>query len=100
MMRAASSSRCGAPSRPPSGSGAGACPACRAATLLHRGDYDTLPAARRALVAWAAAAGYAPTGSMRTLYLQFGAEPELRLPRGWVVDRAAEFVTELQLPVA
>lgn len=75
-------------------------PACRAATLLHRGDYGTLPEARGALVAWAAAAGLTPSASMRTLYLQFGAEPELRLPRGWVVDQAAEFVTELQLPVA
>lgn len=74
-------------------------PGCQAATLLHRGDYDTLPTAMATLRAWAAAAGYGPTGPMRTLYLQFGAEPELRLPRGWVVDRATEFVTELQLPV-
>jgi hypothetical protein len=36
---------------------------------------------------------------MRTLYLQFGAEPELRLPPGWVVGRDEELVTELQLPV-
>jgi hypothetical protein len=70
------------------------------ATLLHRGDYDTLPAARDALAAWTVASGDVPAGRMRTLYLQFGAEPELRLPHGWVVERAAEFVTELQLPVA
>jgi effector-binding domain-containing protein len=74
--------------------------ACQAATILHRGDYDTLPAAGAALVAWAQAAGYRAAGPMRTLYLQFGAEPELRLPPGWVVQRATEFVTELQLPVA
>ena len=37
---------------------------------------------------------------MRTLYLQFGAEPDLRLPAGYVVARSADFVTELQLPVA
>jgi DNA-binding transcriptional MerR regulator len=74
-------------------------PACQAATILHRGDYDTLPAAGAALLDWARAAGYRPDGPMRTLYLQFGAEPELRLPRGWVVERATEFVTELQLPV-
>jgi hypothetical protein len=36
---------------------------------------------------------------MRILYLQFGAEPELRVPRGYVVERDADFVTELQLPV-
>jgi hypothetical protein len=37
---------------------------------------------------------------MRTLYLQFGAEPELRVPPGWVVQRDADLITELQLPVA
>jgi DNA-binding transcriptional MerR regulator len=74
-------------------------PAVRAVTLLHRGDYTSLAAARRQLVDWAAAAGYEGAGAIRTLYLQFGAEPELRLPRGWVVRREQDFVTELQLPV-
>jgi hypothetical protein len=37
---------------------------------------------------------------MRTLYLAFGADPELRVPPGYVVDRDEDFVTELQLPVA
>jgi DNA-binding transcriptional MerR regulator len=75
-------------------------PACRAATLLHRGSYASLAAARRSLTEWLAAAGLAAAGSMRILYLQFGAEPELRLPRGWVVPRAADFVTEVQQPLA
>jgi hypothetical protein len=75
-------------------------PACRAATLLHRGDYDTLGAARSELEGWVAAAGLEPAGPLRVLYLQFGAEPELRVPRGWVVPAAEDFVTELQLPVA
>jgi DNA-binding transcriptional MerR regulator len=75
-------------------------PACRAATLLHRGDYDTLGTARAALEQWAAAARLDVTGPLRILYLQFGAEPELRVPRGWVVPEAAQFVTEVQLPVA
>lgn len=74
-------------------------PACRAVTLLHRGSYATLHRARQTLEAWARAAGEEPVAPMRTLYLQFGAEPELRLPRGWVVDQAADLVTELQLPV-
>jgi hypothetical protein len=34
------------------------------------------------------------------LYLQFGGEPELELPADYLVDRSADFVTELQLPVA
>jgi hypothetical protein len=40
------------------------------------------------------------TGPARILYLQFGAEAELRLPRGYVVERDADFLSELQLPVA
>lgn len=80
--------------------GVGVLEACRVATVVHRGPYATLGAARDALVAWAVAGGYAPTGPLRILYLQFGAESELRLPRGWVVERASDFVTELQLPIA
>jgi DNA-binding transcriptional MerR regulator len=75
-------------------------PACRVASILHRGPYETLGAALRVLEGWAAAAGYEPAGRTRILYLQFGAESELRVPRGWVVDRAADFMTELQLPIA
>lgn len=71
----------------------------RVATVVHRGPYATLGAARDSLLAWAGAGGYAPAGPLRILYLQFGAESELRLPRGWVVERASDFVTELQLPI-
>lgn len=74
-------------------------PACRAASVIHRGPYGGVAHARRALEDWAAAAGLTAAGPMRTLYLQFGAEPELRVPRGYVVERDADFVTELQLPV-
>jgi len=80
--------------------GVGRLPASRAATILHHGGYDSLPEARADLVAWVTAAGHAPAGPLRILYLQFGAEPELRLPRGWTVERDADFVTELQLPIA
>ena len=60
-----------------------------------------LAAAReRARARGSTAAGLAPTGPLRILYLQFGAEPELRLPRGYLVERDADFVTELQLPVS
>jgi DNA-binding transcriptional MerR regulator len=75
-------------------------PACRVASVIHRGEYDGIASARRRLLGWVAAAGLSVTGPMRTLYLQFGAEPELQLPPGWVVQRDADFVTELQLPVA
>jgi DNA-binding transcriptional MerR regulator len=75
-------------------------PACRAATLIHRGSYAGLAAAEAALREWVAAAGQAPTGETRIVYLQFGAEPELRVPPAYLVDRSADFVTELQLELA
>ena len=74
-------------------------PACRVASVIHRGDYGGVAPARQRLMQWVAAAGLTPDGPMRTLYLQFGAEPDLQLPPGWVVERDADFVTELQLPV-
>lgn len=74
-------------------------PAGRAASVIHRGTYDGVPAARRRLERWVAASGLAATGPLRILYLQFGAEPELRVPSGYLVTRDADFVTELQLPV-
>jgi DNA-binding transcriptional MerR regulator len=74
--------------------------ACRAATAIVRGGYEAIPGARAALERWVAAAGLHQAGPLRILYLQFGAEPELRLPPGFVVRRSADYVTELQLPVA
>jgi DNA-binding transcriptional MerR regulator len=75
-------------------------PACRAATLIVRGPYDLVRDGRRALEEWVDAAGLQPAGAVRIIYLQFGAEPELRLPRGYVVERDADLVTEVQVPVA
>lgn len=74
-------------------------PATRAACLIHRGDYPGIAAVRATLERWVAAADLVTAGPMRTIYLQFGAEPELRIPPGWVVARSADLVTELQLPV-
>ena len=74
-------------------------PACRVASVIHRGPYAGVADARAGLLRWTEAAGLTASGPMRTLYLQFGAEPELRLPPGWVVERDEQFVTELQLPV-
>lgn len=75
-------------------------PATRAATAIQRGDYDRVAEAQVMLEQWAAEAGLQQTGPLRILYLQFGAEPELAVPRGYVVERAADFLTELQLPIA
>jgi DNA-binding transcriptional MerR regulator/effector-binding domain-containing protein len=74
-------------------------PACRVASVIHRGSYGGVAAARRTLLRWAEASGLDAAGPMRTLYLQFGAEPELRVPPGWVVQRDEQLLTELQLPV-
>ena len=73
--------------------------ACRAATVIVRGSYDLVREGRGALEAWVEAAGLRRTGQLRIIYLQFGAEPELRLPRGYVVEDDADLVTEVQLPV-
>ena len=75
-------------------------PAARVASVIVRGSYRGVGTARAALEHWASVAGLEPAGAMRTLYLQFGADPELRVPPGWVVQRDDEFLTELQLPVA
>jgi DNA-binding transcriptional MerR regulator/effector-binding domain-containing protein len=74
-------------------------PAARVASVIVRGSYRGVASARAALERWVKVAGLDPAGPMRTIYLQFGAEPELRVPPGWVVERDEELVTELQLPV-
>jgi DNA-binding transcriptional MerR regulator len=74
-------------------------PPGRMASVIHRGSYGGLASAREALDRWIQAAGLAPSGPLRVLYLQFGAEPELRVPRAYLVERDVDFVTELQQPV-
>jgi DNA-binding transcriptional MerR regulator len=74
-------------------------PAVRAATVLVGGGYGGLRDARLALDRWVSAAGMAATGPLRIRYLQFGAERELGVPAGYVVERPDDYLTELQLPV-
>lgn len=74
--------------------------ACRAATMIVRGPYELVREARGAVERWVEAAGLEPAGELRIIYLQFGAEPELRVPRGYIVELDADLVTEVQLPVA
>ena len=74
-------------------------PACRAATAIVRGPYERMAAARAALETWVDAAALSRSGPPRVLYLQFGAPADLRLPAGYVVERAEDYVTELQLPI-
>jgi len=74
-------------------------PAVQAATLLHRGSYATFHTTERLLREWVNASGLRPLGEHRIVYLQFGAEEDLRLPANYVVNTAAELLTELQIPV-
>jgi DNA-binding transcriptional MerR regulator len=74
-------------------------PAIRAATILHRGSYGSLEETRALLDAWLAGSGLQRQSPERVLYLQFGAEADLRLPAAYVVSSAAELLTELQVPV-
>ena len=74
-------------------------PAIRAATIIVRGGYDRLGDGRTALEGWVGAAGLRAAGPLRIVYLQYGAAPDLRIPSGYVVLDAADYVTELQLPV-
>jgi effector-binding domain-containing protein len=75
-------------------------PPARMATVIHRGSYGGLRQVRRALDRWVSVTGAAAVGPLRILYLQFGADPRLGLPRRYLVDAAADYVTELQLPIA
>lgn len=75
-------------------------PPVRAATIIQRGAYDGLTRASDALGDWLQVTGRPTTGRLRIVYLQFGAEPELRVPAGYLAGRDADFVTELQLELA
>lgn len=74
-------------------------PATRAATVIVRGRYERIAMARTGLERWVESAGLVESGPLRIIYLQFGAPADLRLPAGYLVERAEEYVSELQLPV-
>jgi hypothetical protein len=75
-------------------------PPVRAATILHRGSYATFDDTERTLREWIAASGLHPSGGHRIVYLQFGAEADLRLPANYLVASDAELLTELQILIA
>ena len=74
-------------------------PAMRVASIIHRGPYARLPAATATLARWVSSSGWSPAGTLRIRYLQFGADADLRVPPAYLVERAADLVTELQQPV-
>lgn len=74
-------------------------PAIRAATVLHHGPYRTIGETRAVLDEWLARSGLDAAQPLRVLYLQFGAEAELRVPPEYVVDRSTDLLTEIQVPL-
>lgn len=71
------------------------------ACLVHTGRYDGLPRAFSVLLHWIERNGYIVVGPTRELYVRFGADQKAyTLPDIYVTENAAEFVTELQIPVA
>lgn len=87
-------------SQPSSGLTTRRLPRIRAATILHSGAYETMSRTRRALDDWLAAAKLEREEPLRILYLQFGAEEDLRLPSQYLVERRRDLVTEIQVPLA
>lgn len=74
-------------------------PGGRMAAILHRGPYRTLGSTHDALMRWVAAAGLRQGGPVRTVYLQFGADPALEVPAPFLAARSADLLTEIQVPV-
>ena len=74
-------------------------PQIRAATILHRGSYETIDETRAVLESWVKAADLETGTPERIVYLQFGAESDLRLPDHYLVERDADLLTELQVPI-
>jgi DNA-binding transcriptional MerR regulator len=70
------------------------------ACAVHNGSYGGLAGHLAHMLEWLERTGRQPDGPLRKVYLRFGAEPELLLPRTHVVDDIdPTYVTELQLPV-
>jgi DNA-binding transcriptional MerR regulator len=72
------------------------------ACVVYTGGYHQTEHAVRTLRDWAGALGWQARGCVREVYLRFGADnaEALRLPPKFLAEREADYVTEVQLPVA
>ena len=72
------------------------------ACVVYTGSYDRLAEALHTLLIWVDTNAMTITGPLREVYLRFGADnlAELQLPRAFLADTTALYVTEIQLPVA
>lgn len=75
-------------------------PGGRFASAIHQGRYEEMQPVIDGLQRWVTAAGTETAGAMRVIYLRFGAAPELAVPEAYLASRDADFVTEIQMPVA
>ncbi|MEX0825711.1 MAG: GyrI-like domain-containing protein [Acidimicrobiia bacterium] len=75
-------------------------PGGRFASAIHHGRYEEMQPVVDGLQRWVTTSGAEVEGPMRMIYLRFGAEPELALPEAYLASRDADFVTEIQMPVA
>jgi len=70
------------------------------ACVVHTGAYATLNQAYMAMLTWIEANPYAIAGPTRVIYLRFGADNQgYELPDVYLTQQAAEFVTEIQVPL-
>ncbi|RIK42534.1 MAG: MerR family transcriptional regulator [Chloroflexi bacterium] len=72
-----------------------------AACTIHTGGYEQLTDAFATLLRWIEHNEYAIAGPLREVYLRFSATPDgYDVAEAFLANKTAEFVTELQLPVA
>jgi DNA-binding transcriptional MerR regulator len=70
----------------------------RMACAIHRGGYAGTAHTWQRMLGWLESTGERLGGPLREVYLRFGADPSLPVPRAYVTD-ADDLVTELQVPL-
>lgn len=70
------------------------------ACAVHRGGYHRLPRLLQQVLRWLEQTGARPAGPVREVYLRFGAEPELGLPKAYLTGGQVDLVIEVQVPLA
>lgn len=70
------------------------------ACVIHTGSYAHITQATEALFSWIAAQKYRTAGPVREVYVRFGAAgTNVQLPPAFLTDLAAEYVTEIHIPI-
>jgi len=76
-------------------------PVPSAACFVYAGSYDQWSEVMRGMLRWLQARRLTPAGPMLEVFLQFGAggSEGHRIPHAYLVDKTADFLTEMQIPV-